>query len=56
MNIQRTQQPYDTKLLPDSVRQDFCMPEVSQQEKNIAIFNAGHKPEGKLMRATTCSH
>ena len=56
MNVQRTQQPYDAKLLPESVRQDFCVPDVSQQEKNLAIFNTGHRPEGKLMRATTCSH
>jgi len=56
INIQRTQQPYDAKLLPDSVRQDFCVPDMSQQEKNVAIFNTGHKPEGKLMRATTCFH
>jgi hypothetical protein len=56
MNIQRTQQPYDAKLLPDSVRQDFCVPDVSQQEKNLAIFNTGHRPEGKLMRATMCSY
>jgi hypothetical protein len=56
MNIQRTQQPYDAKLLPESVRQDFCVPDVSQQQKNLAIFNTGHRPEGKLMRATTCSH
>jgi hypothetical protein len=56
MNIKRTQQPYDAKLLPDSVRQDFCVPDVSQQEKNLAIFNTGHRPEGELMRATTCSH
>ena len=55
LNIQRTQQPYDAKLLPDSVRQNFCVPDVSQQEKNLAIFNTGHRPEGKLMRATTCS-
>lgn len=56
MNIQRTQQPYDAKLLPESVRQDFCVPALSQQEKNLAIFNTGHRPEGKLMRATTCSN
>jgi hypothetical protein len=56
LNIQRTQQPYDAKLLADSVRQDFCVPDVSQQEKNLAIFNTGHRPEGKLMRAATCSH
>jgi hypothetical protein len=56
MNIQRTQQPYDPKLLPDSVRTEFCVPDVSQQEKNLVIFNTGHKPAGNLMRATTCSH
>jgi hypothetical protein len=56
LNIQRTQQPYDAKLLPDAVREDFCVPDVTQQEKNLAIFNTGHRPEGKLMRATTCSH
>ena len=56
INIQRTQQPYDSKLLPDIVRQDFCVPEINQQERNLAIFDTGHKPEGKLMRATTCSH
>jgi hypothetical protein len=55
LNIQRTQQPYNSKLLPDFVRQDFCVPNVSQQEKNLTIFNTGHLPEGKLMRATTCS-
>ena len=55
LNIQRTQQPYNSKLLPDAVRQDFCVPDVGQQEKNLAIFNTGHRPEGKLMRATTCS-
>jgi hypothetical protein len=54
-NVQRTQQPYDAKLLPDAVRRDFCVPCVSQQEKNLAIFNTGHRPEGKLMRAATCS-
>jgi len=56
MNIQRTQQPYDAKMLPEFVRQDFCVPDLSQQEKNLAIFNTGHRPEGELMRATTCSH
>ena len=56
INIRRTQQPYDSKLLPDIVRQDFCVPDINQQEKNLAIFDTGHKPEGKLMRATTCPH
>src|SRR5580700_8583340 len=56
LNIQRTQQPYNSKLLPDAVRQDFCVPDLSQQEKNLAIFNTGHRPDGKLMRAPVCSN
>ena len=56
LNIQRTQQPYNSKLLPDAVRQDFCVPDVEQQEKNLAIFNTGHRPEGRLMRAAACSN
>ena len=56
INISRTQQPYDSKLLPDAVRQDFCVPDESQQERNLAVFNTGHRPESKLMRATVCTH
>lgn len=56
LNIQRTQKPYDMKLLPESVREDFCVPNVSQQQKNLEIFNTGHRPEGKFMRASSCSH
>lgn len=56
INIQRTQQPYNPTLLSDVVRQDFCVPDVSQQEKNLVIFNTGHRPDGKMMRATACTH
>jgi hypothetical protein len=52
--IQRTQQPYNPNLLPDAMRQDFCVPDLTQQQKNLVIFNTGHRPEGKLMRATAC--
>jgi hypothetical protein len=55
LNIQRTQQPYNPNLLPDAVRQDFCVPDVTQQQKNLAMFKIGHRPEGKLMRATACT-
>jgi hypothetical protein len=56
LNIQRTLEPYDPRLLSDSVREDFCVPNVAQQEKNLAIFNTGHRPERKFMRASSCSH
>jgi hypothetical protein len=55
LNIQRTQQPYDPKLLSDSIREDFCVPNIAQQEKNLVILNTGHRPEPKLMRAPSCS-
>ena len=56
LNIQRTQQPYDTKLLSDSIRESFCVPNIEQQEKNLAFLNTGHRPERKFMRASSCSH
>jgi len=43
----RTLEPYDKRLLPDSVRLDFCVPTVAQQEQNVAMFNAGKRPKLK---------
>ncbi|CAN5604833.1 hypothetical protein BH10ACI4_BH10ACI4_38110 [soil metagenome] len=52
----RSQRPYDTHLLPDMVRQDFCVPTVEEQEKNVAVFNTGARPNGAAMRATGCAN
>jgi len=59
INIQRTLQPYDSKLLPDAVRQDFCVPDESQQEKNLAIqhwsSSTGRTDAGRLcVRTSHC--
>ena len=43
----------DSKLVPDIVRQDFCVPDINQQDANVVIVGTGHKPGYKLMRATT---
>ena len=51
-NVLRTQSPFDQRLLPDSVRVDFCVPDRAQQVKNLAIFNTGHRPD--TMRAAGC--
>lgn len=40
----RTLEPYNESLLPDSVRTDFCVPELGQQKQNVAMFNAGKWP------------
>jgi hypothetical protein len=40
----RTLEPYNASFLPDFVRTDFCVPILSQQHANIALFNAGKWP------------
>ena len=56
INIQRTQQPYDSKLLPDAVRQDFCVPDVKPAGKESRYFqyrasSRGQADAGDCMRA-----
>lgn len=45
----RTLAPYNEQFLPDSARLDFCVPVLAQQEKNVAMFNAGKRPRGTMM-------
>jgi hypothetical protein len=40
----RTLEPYNEIFLSDSVRTDFCVPILSQQHENVAMFNAGKWP------------
>ena len=40
----RTLEPYNESFLSDSVRTDFCVPILAQQEQNVAMFNAGKWP------------
>lgn len=53
VNVKRTQAPYNEDLLPDRVRSDFCVPDLTQQKKNLQILNTGHYPE--LMVPAGCS-
>ncbi len=39
-----TQEPFDRKLMPDSLRLDFCVPSLEQQSLNLKEFNAGRYP------------
>jgi hypothetical protein len=45
----RTLAPYNEQFLPDSARLDFCVPVLTQQEQNVAMFNAGKRPRGTMM-------
>jgi hypothetical protein len=40
----KTLQPYNDSFLSDSVRTDFCVPRLAQQEQNVAMFNSGKWP------------
>jgi hypothetical protein len=46
-----TQDPYNRILIPDALRLAFCVPDLEQQQKNIAEFNAGKYPEAGLAPA-----
>lgn len=50
----RTQQPYDDKLLSDSVRSDFCVASRDQQKQVLAFMDTGKRPPGSLMVAAGC--
>jgi hypothetical protein len=40
----KTLKPYNDTFLSDSMRTDFCVPTLAQQEQNVAMFNAGKWP------------
>jgi hypothetical protein len=41
-----TQEPYDRTLVPDALRNSFCVPNLAQQALNLKEFEAGKYPEG----------
>jgi len=40
----KTLQPYNDSFVSDSMRTDFCVPTLAQQDQNIVIFNSGKWP------------
>ncbi len=41
-----TQEPFDKSLIPDTLRKDFCVPNLNKQKENLAEFEAGKYPDG----------
>jgi hypothetical protein len=39
-----THMPFDEHVLPETVRHDYCVPDLGQQKKNLATLNAGSYP------------
>jgi hypothetical protein len=50
----RTLSPYDDQFLSDSLRQDFCVPNLEQQKNNVVSMNSGTYPRSTLI-APGCS-
>jgi hypothetical protein len=50
----QTLEPYDTQLIPDSVRTDFCVPALSVQQQHIADVRAGKAKPEDLPRLEGC--
>jgi hypothetical protein len=45
----RTQAPFDRTLVPDRMRHDFCVPDLAQQQANVAEFNANRIPRSTMV-------
>ena len=41
-----TQEPYNRVLVPDALRNDFCVPNLETQNINLKEFEAGRSPAG----------
>ena len=44
----RTQSPFDDSFLPTYLRNDFCVPDLEQQRKNLQTLNAGSYPRATM--------
>jgi hypothetical protein len=51
---EETQEPYNELLLPDFVREDFCVPDLKEQQNYIALRRSG-KP-ASLPKISNCAH
>jgi hypothetical protein len=45
----RTESPFNDQLLTDTVRRDFCVPDLAQQKQNLATFNTGKYPGSAMV-------
>lgn len=48
--VHTTQEPYDRSLIPDQLREVFCVPSIDQQQANLEEFDAGKYPAGILLK------
>jgi len=48
-----TQEPFDRILIPDALRQSFCVPGLEQQALNLREFEAGGYPDGIIPKGCT---
>lgn len=44
----RTQEPFDKTFLPATVRTDFCVPDIEQQQKNLQTLKSGSYPQNTM--------
>jgi hypothetical protein len=52
----QTLQPYNENLVPDKIRNDFCVPSLALQQQHISNVIAGKENPGDLPRVKNCGH
>jgi hypothetical protein len=51
----QTLEPYDSDLIPDSIRADFCVPALAVQQKHIADVHDGKAKPSDIPRMENCT-
>lgn len=49
----KTQEPYEKDLVPDSLRDDFCVPTLAQQKLNLEVLESGNYPSSIIPSGCT---
>jgi hypothetical protein len=44
----KTQEPYEKDIVPDSLRNDFCVPTLAQQKINLEVIESGNYPTSMI--------
>lgn len=54
MGDQQTLGPYNSQMVPDSIRAEFCVPPLAAQQQHVADVKSGKAKAGDLPRVKEC--
>jgi len=55
LSDQQTLEPYASQIVPDTIRTEFCVPQLAMQQQHIADVKSGKAKPGDLPRIKDCA-